>query len=221
MTKLAVSAKLLLSRKTPREVLSRTMQLSQIQQEVLVGTLLGDGCLAKHGKHHRLHIKHKNAQRNLAEFKYETFREFISMPLHQFDQKLGGKNYPCVQFASRTNPIFSEWHSRFYQDGHKIVPKEIACYLTPLSLAVWFMDDGAADYAGVTIQTHSFTLSEVELLVSAVKESFGLEANSRKNKGHWLLYIKAVSLEHLEKTIKPYLLSNFEYKLIPTRDKTP
>jgi len=53
---------------------------------VLTGTLLGDGCLAKHGRHHRLHVKHKLAHRELALMKYETFREFISMAPHQFDQ---------------------------------------------------------------------------------------------------------------------------------------
>jgi hypothetical protein len=53
---------------------------------VLTGTLLGDGCLAKHGRQHRLHVKHKLAHRELALMKYETFREFISMAPHQFDQ---------------------------------------------------------------------------------------------------------------------------------------
>src|SRR3989337_2089528 len=88
--------------------------LSSRQEAVRVGTLLGDGCLAQKGRYHRLHIKHKAAHRSLAEFKYDVFREYISMAPHFFDQKLMGKRYPCVQFASRTNPIFTEWHSRFY-----------------------------------------------------------------------------------------------------------
>src|SRR5437879_5153670 len=46
-------------------------ELSERQRAVLVGTLLGDGCLAKHGYYHRLHIKHKEAHRGLVEFKYQ------------------------------------------------------------------------------------------------------------------------------------------------------
>ena len=81
-----------------------SVELSSIQQDVLVGTLLGDGCLARHGRYHRLHVKHRLRDLSLVELKYEVFREFISMPLHRFDQKLGSKNHPCVQFATRTSP---------------------------------------------------------------------------------------------------------------------
>ena len=119
-----------------------------------MGTLLGDGCLAKHGRFHRLHVKHQLSQRALAEMKRDAFGEFVTMRLHQFDQKLGDHLYPCVQFATRTSAVFSEWHGRFYQERRKVVPENIAAMLTPLSLAVWFMDDGGADYAGLNLQTH-------------------------------------------------------------------
>lgn len=55
--------------------------------------------MAKHGYYHRLHIKHRLAQRDLAEFKYGVFRDFITMSPHVFGQWLGGREYPCVQFA--------------------------------------------------------------------------------------------------------------------------
>ncbi len=125
---------------------------------------MGDGCLAKHGRWHRLHVKHRAAHRGLAEFKRQAFADFVSMPLHEFDQLLAGRRYPCVQFATRTHPVFSEWHSRFYRGRRKVVPSEIDRLLTPLAVAVWFMDDGAADHWGVTFQTHSFDVEEVEVL---------------------------------------------------------
>ena len=126
-------------------------KLSEVQQAVLVGTLLGDGCLAKHGRFHRLHVKHALAHRTLTEFKRRVFGNFVSMPLHCFEQRLNGRGFPCVQFASRTNPVFTLWHHRFYESGRKCVPADIGDVLSPLALAVWLMDDGAADYAGVTL----------------------------------------------------------------------
>jgi hypothetical protein len=89
---------------TPREVQDRS-ELSQEQRDVLVGTILGDASLAKHGRFHRLHVKHKLAHESLAMLKYDAFREFISMAPHRFDQRLRDKRYPCVQFATRTNPV--------------------------------------------------------------------------------------------------------------------
>lgn len=53
-----------------------------------MGTLLGDTSIAKHGHHHRLFIKHKTEHRALAEWKHEVFRDFITMPVHAFDQRL-------------------------------------------------------------------------------------------------------------------------------------
>ena len=201
---------------------SRTIvELTSRQEEVLVGTLLGDGCLAQHGRHHRLHIKHKSAHRSLAELKYQAFEAFVSMPLHEFDQRLRGGAFPCVQFATRTHPVFSKWHSYFYRGGRKIVPRGIGSYLSGLSMAVWFMDDGAADYAGATLQTHNFSADEVELLVSLLRRKFELEVNSRRNKGKRIIYVRASSMNALRELIEPHLLREFDYKLVPRRSRTP
>jgi hypothetical protein len=83
------------------------------------------------------------------------------------------------------------------------------------------MDDGAADYAGVTIQTHNFLTEEVELLRSLLGEMFGLKVSSRSNKGKRILYLKASSLERFETIIGPHLLPDFSYKLVPRRFRNP
>jgi hypothetical protein len=129
------------------------MDLTPQQQSVLVGTILGDGSLAKHGRHCRLHVKHKADHVALVDYKHAVFANFVSMPVHRFDQKLNGKGYPSAQFATRTSPVFSEWRQRFYRVHRKIVPDEIMLLLDPLSVAVWFMDDGAADYASVWLDS--------------------------------------------------------------------
>jgi hypothetical protein len=206
-------------RVTPREVQNR--RLTQEQRAVLTGTLLGDGCLAKHGRFHRLHIKHKAAHAALAEFKYRVFREFISMEPHRFDQRLGAGRYPCVQFATRTDPVFTEWHSRFYQERVKQVPDDIGCDLSPLALAVWLMDDGAADHAGVPFQTHGFGLEGSNRLAAVLREELGLESTLRRNRDSWIVYVGASSLSRLRRLIDPHLLPEFEYKLVPRRSVTP
>lgn len=197
------------------------VELSQQQRDILVGTLLGDGCLAMHGNHARLHIKHKVAQVDLVELKYEAFREFISMPMHHFDQQLLGNDFPCVQFATKTHPVFSYWRSRFYVDRRKVVPPNIATLLTPLALAVWFMDDGAADYAGVTFQTHNYQLGEVELLTAVLRSEFDLAVSIQQNKGKHIIYVKAESIPRLQKMIGCHVLESLQYKLQPRRKRTP
>ncbi len=206
-------------RTTPREVQDRC--LTQEQQEVLTGTLLGDGSLPVHGRYPRLFVKHKADHEALAMFKYEMFREFISMPPHRFDQRLNGHNYPCVQFVTRTNAEFSAWRRRFYRGRRKIVPVDIARDLLPLALAVWLMDDGAADYAGLTFQTHSFTRAETNRLAAVLRRKYDLRTSVRANRGSWIVYVYAESMPRIQEIVAPHILPEFEYKLIPRRSRTP
>ena len=197
------------------------VDLSPDQKSVLIGTVLGDGCLAMHGHHARVHVKHKAAHRSLAEFKRSTFESYLSMALHEFDQRLGGKRYPCVQFVTRTHPVFTYWRRRFYDDGRKHVPDDIADLLTPLAIAVWFMDDGSADHCGVTIQTHSFDHHEVERLARALSERFDIVATTRANKRRSILYIGKRELPRFAAIVRPFMLGDLEYKLVPRRGLTP
>jgi recombination protein RecA len=191
------------------------VELSPDQESVLIGTVLGDASLAMHGHHARLHVKHKAAHRALAEFKREVFSRFTSMPLHAFDQRLGAKRYPCVQFATRTHPVFTAWRRRFYPDRHKQVPDDIADLLTPLAVAVWFMDDGSADHTGITLQTHSFELSEVQQLQEALSEQFDIGATIRANKRRPILYVGKRELPRFVEVVEPFVLEDLEYKLVP------
>lgn len=115
----------------------------------------------------------------------------------------------------------SRWHAHFYKSGRKIVPPNISSPLSPLAVAVWFMDDGAADYAGVTFQTHNFRRAEVDLLAEALEDQFQLATNVRGNRGCWIVYVKAVSLPLMREILEPHLLPDFKYKLVPRRLRTP
>jgi len=206
---------------TPREVRSYPKVLTSRQRQILVGTLLGDGCLAKHGRFHRLFVKHQISQRKLAEFKRDAFDDFVTMRIHEFDQRLGGQRYPCVQFVTRTAAVFSEWHARFYDGRRKRVPSDIAAMLTPLSMAVWYMDDGGADYAGLDLQTHSFEPEETEHLVAALAQRFGIQARTRANKGRRIIYIPASEVGALRSVVEPHMVPELRYKLVPRRERTP
>jgi LAGLIDADG DNA endonuclease family len=206
-------------RTTPREVRDRCF--TQEQQDVLTGTLLGDGSLPIHGKHPRLFVKHKKDHETLAMFKYGVFRELISMRAHTFDQRLNGRNYPCVQFVTRTSAGFSPWRRRFYRGRRKIVPVDIECDLSPLAVAVWLMDDGAADYAGLTFQTHSFRLAETNRLAAVLRRKYGLRTGVRANRGSWIVYVYAESMPRMREIVGPHVLPELEYKLVPRRSRTP
>ncbi len=77
------------------------------------------------------------------------------------------------------------------------------------------MDDGAAEYAGVSLQTHSFSLKDVDTLRKIIKERLGIETGRHLNKGRWVIYFSKASLPQLKKLVGKYMLPEFRYKLIP------
>jgi len=53
----------------------------------------------------------------------------------------------------------------------KIIPSNISEYLTEVSLAFWIMDfGGKTTYGDLLLHTNSYTLEEVELLVSVLNQ---------------------------------------------------
>jgi ubiquinol-cytochrome c reductase cytochrome b subunit len=47
-----------------------------------------------------------------------------------------------ARFSTWTFEAFNTVHSMWYVDRVKVVPRELAEYLTPRALAIWIMDDG-------------------------------------------------------------------------------
>lgn len=204
----------------PREVsLSEKkalFQLSELQEAVLVGTLLGDANLRYRGKWCRLHIKHAASQLPLVRYKRKIFEDITKMGVREFSQRVGIKDYNFAELVTLTHPIFSLYYELFYREEKKVVPQNISNLLVdPRGLAVWLMDDGSAEYAGASLQTHGFSLADVTRLMKAIQDNFGIKVQKRRNKGKWIIYFPKSSMEKLKLTVQEYVLPEFRYKLQP------
>lgn len=152
------------------------MYLSQTQQCILIGLLLGDGCLERKSRNSRLQIKQSVNKKEYVFWLYNHFRDFVKTPPQQ------RKDTDQWYFATRSLPQFEVWRNVFYKEKKKIVPKNIAQLLySPVTLAVWFMDDGSLDYRekyhySFTYSTDAFSTKEVSFLQKSLLENFGIES---------------------------------------------
>lgn len=113
-------------------------------------------------------------------------------------------------------------HSMFYKlhDNRfiKITPQDLGKYLTPLALAIWFMDDGSKINKTVRIATNCFARSDLEFLCELLKDKYNLDVKegsiqkSGLDKGY-ILYIKTSSLNKFIEIVKPFILPSMLYKL--------
>lgn len=110
------------------------------------------------------------------------------------------------------NWIYDLWYDT---QGIKRVPFNIHYYLTPRALAHWIMDDGSKSSSGVKLSTNSFTYSELELLCSVLKKKFDLNCSIQSVgvTNQFILYIKADSMNKLNKIILPYFVESMKRKL--------
>ncbi len=128
-------------------------------------------------------------------------------------------------FGTRFFENLEELRNIFYARRTKIVPENISeLFQSPLTLAVWFMDDGHLDYREKShyayhISTDSFTESEVRMLQKLLLEKFGIVAKTYlslcRGKKYPKLYIGKEGRDVFTKTVTPYILPCFRYKLPP------
>lgn len=112
----------------------------------------------------------------------------------------------------------------FYRDGKKVVPKTIHRLLTPRGLAYWYMDDGSIkskQSKGVILNTHSFSLKEVERLCEALQAKMSILATPRPQRVggevRHQIYISGRSYERLSELVSHFILPEMMYKFPPPR----
>lgn len=143
------------------EELKRELKLSLEQREVLVGLLLGDGCLeTRNGGHtYRLKIEQSKAHESYVLLLHSLFAEWTLSPPRVRVVNSRGHISENIAFGTVSHQGLSFYGDQFYLDGVKRVPKTIDQLLTPRGLAFWFMDDGSIkskESKGLILNTQGF-----------------------------------------------------------------
>lgn len=193
------------------------MKITKHLKEILVGKLLGDAHLELNGKNYRFKIEHSLAQRDYVDWLFEKLKDFCSAPPQIRERKYAGKVYRKYYFQTRSLPNFKFFGKQFYREKKKIIPQRIIRkLLTPLSLAVWFMDDGSVksrETRGRILNTQGFSKSEVLFLCEALNSKFDFHSKPRKQREGWQIFIPAADANRLLELIGKLVLPNFRYKL--------
>lgn len=187
------------------------LKLSITQEQVLIGSILGDGCLqlSKNGKSARLQIRNCLKQSEYVDWKYLFFQEWSPRGVHDDTAN------QSVYFDTLFHKELGEWRDIFYPDGKKIIPAEINRLLTsPLALAIWFMDDGngRSESKSLRISSYSFSIVENKLLQDCLRENFQIESTIHADSKGCYLYIPAKSAVILFQLIQAHIHPTMQYK---------
>ena len=193
-------------------------KISDEQEAIILGTLLGDGYIYqdKYGGC-RLEIKHSKSQKDYVFWLHEKLRTICpGEPKERTD------NHQW-KFNTESNPDVISFRKLFYPKGVKIIPRNISDILiSPLSLAIWYMDDGSLDFRpkshyAFSLKTNAFTLEECRLLSKILDDNFGIKSSVQytlcRGKRYPQIYIGKNGRDQFRKTIAPFIINCFQYKL--------
>lgn len=202
------------------ESYKKTPKLSEVQKQVLVGTLLGDGCLEtqNNGRTYRLKVEHSIKQKDYVDWNYKIFKNWVLTEPKIKEKIILGSKLQNYYFSTLSSGALRFYAQQFYKNRVKVIPKIIGKLLTPLALAVWFMDDGSIksnQHRALVIHSQSFAKTDLERIMKVIEEKFGINMVLRKRSdgSGYVIYILSETVDKFIDLVKDLILPSMRYKL--------
>ncbi|MDP3950741.1 cytidylyltransferase domain-containing protein, partial [Microbacterium sp.] len=197
--------------------------LSSSEISVVLGTLLGDGYLARRSVA-SLTVLHSERQREYAEYKARLLTRLNPKWHKSFRGGFPGSTMH-VQFETDWRVSLAEIGALIYRHGRKCVTRVILNQLSALGLAIWYMDDGTLQLRGksasVRLSTHAFSLRENQMIVRWLQERFSIDAIvdsvhvRARRRTYSMIRLSAEGSRKLFARIAQYVPPSMQYKLSP------
>lgn len=184
------------------------LKLSQKQFDVLIGSMFGDGYITKLG---RIQIEQGENQRDYLLWKYEMLKNITSTKICCAKRQKYSSAKVTTSYRFWTKQYFRPWRAIFYPLGKKIVPEDIKKVLSPLAMAVWFMDDGyLRTKKSIAMSTDKFSTDDLDKICSALSEKFNIKPTIVKS---GKLYFGVVATEKFINVVEPFIIPSMCYKI--------
>ena len=190
--------------------------LTPNQEQVVIGSILGDGCISRKNKkydYYCLSIKHGIKQYDYTMYKYNILKNLCLPPITKLriDNRPKFKDSIQVILETCSNPLFKEYRKKWYK------PKKIICIedlykLKGLGIAIWYMDDGylSGKHPTPNLSTNCFSIEDLKEIVKFFKIKFNINCTIQGNK---IIHVRVESREKFISLIKPYIPKSMIYKV--------
>jgi len=189
-------------------------------RSAIVGMVLGDGHLNLSGRSQNAHMDfaHSIQQKDYAVWKSELLADLTSVRVTEGVITVKGKEYNKVRVLSKVHPVYTRLWNRFYHNGRKTIDHFLMNCLTPLGLAIWYMDDGHLkdheDFLTPVLETNCFNVAEHEIMTKALADKFHLEFRANHlNAKYLMLRLRRKDREKFFDIIREYIHPSMEYKI--------
>jgi recombination protein RecA len=207
-----------------RVLQSTRCYLSDLQWQVVLGGLMGDGALSPSRSGHAARFRwgHGAKQAEYGDWKASLFANVT------VSRSTNAKG--AVFHDMRPMPELADLRRAVYVDGTKVLSDEYLKQLTPLSLAVWYMDDGSfslrakglqertADGSGRSeICVEAFDATSRERLRTHLADTWDIAGKLHQRGAEQKAYLTfgKDATAKLHALIAPFVHPSMAYKLLP------
>jgi recombination protein RecA len=209
-----------------RVMVVEQQRLGQQQLQLILGSLMGDGNLSPNRRGRsgtRFRMGHGSRQEAYLDWKVSLLGNI------PHSRTTNAKDAVFADFTPL--PELSEIHEAVYfGDGKKHLTWDYLKSLTPLALAVWYMDDGcftvrskgvqertAGGTGRIEICVEAMSPGSRDRLVRYLRDTHGLQVKlmSRGAREISVLQFSTSASEKFQKLVAPYVHPSMEYKLLP------
>jgi hypothetical protein len=185
-------------------------RLDQTQRSVIIGSILGDGYvrIIPGRKNAFLEINHSIKMKNYVDWKYQILKSIVLSPPKS---RKGNGNRIAYRFFTRQHPEITKLFKRFYVKGEKRIPDNLI--LDPISLAIWYMDDGSkCGTSNYYLNTQQFSVEDQMKLIACLKK-FKVVATLNRDKTYWRIRIIMATVPTFKNLIQEYVVPSLQYKI--------
>ena len=209
-----------------RVMVTEPHRLSSQQMQVVLGSLMGDGNLSPNRRDRtgvRFRLGHGPKQVDYLDWKVSLFA-----------------NIGCSRRTSATGAVFADFtplpeldelrQAVYFGDGKKHLSEEYLKALTPLALAIWYMDDGCFTVRSKGVQERTqggsgrieicldaMTVGTRDRIVNYLRDTHNLDVKltTRGARGQQVMQFSTESSAAFQEIVAPWVHPSMEYKLLP------
>ena len=189
------------------------ISLSESCKAIILGSILGDGCLKlyKPYKNVRFWIRHSWPQKEYWEWKSRQLHEIQTPKSNIIQKPQGWSSNKKLLFQSAALEELTKIYNITYKNNRIQIKRTWLNHMTPLSLAIWWLDDGSIISHGKkgVLCTDNLSKKENQILQRYLYKVWNIEVKLVKlhrfyktqSKEFFRLYLNTTSLKKLFRII--------------------
>lgn len=196
-------------------IMPKVLNITEDQFQVFLGSMLGDGHFRKTSENGgvSLIICHCAKQKSYLEYKKQILGELANdIYIKKItDYRFKNPEYEEVYLSTKANLDLVEFYNNWYTPKKEVYAEDLY-KITPLGLAIWYMDDGSKiKEGGGLLCTNAFSIESLKIIQEMFLTKFDIKV-SIYEKSHQI-YIPVKEFIKFAELIKPYIIEDMYYKL--------